>query len=177
MGVAAIAGDLLAPVVGQVLGPVLSDIGSAVGQGVTGGIGNILNEAMQAFKPLESLMQGFMPSQAQASPSPFSPGAFTQGAFDNPLGSIFGTQGSFGMQGGTSSSSGTQGLNPNALNVGGENFSQLQSDMQAAAQSGDPAQMEAAQQKMDQYTQMLNMLTSMEKSMNDVITNIARNIA
>ena len=68
-------------------------------------------------------------------------------------------------------------MDPTALNVGGENFSQLQSDMQAAAKSGDPAQMEAAQQKMDQYTQMLNMLTSMEKSMNDVINDIARNIA
>jgi len=169
--VAAIAGEVLAPVVGQVLGPVLGDIGSAVGKGLSGGIGNILQDAMKAFNPLESLMKGFMPSMTPANPTPFSPGFFNASTFNNPLGSIFENQGV------GSSSSSSQGFSASNLNVGGESFSQLQSDMQAAIKSGDPGQMQAAQQKMDQYTQMLNMLTSMEKSLNDVITNIARNIA
>lgn len=163
-----IAGPLLGPVVGEVMGPILGDIGSALGLGgkggAGGGIGDILKDVMQAFQGLEKGLQGMLPQFPQL------PNPFNIAQQDNPLKSIFGGSGGIGGGGGGRDFGGS-------LNVGGENFSQLMGDVKSAAASGDPGQIFAAQQKMDQYTEMMNMLTSMEKAMHDLISNIARNIA
>jgi len=171
--IGAIAADVLAPAVGSVLGPVLGDIGGALGLGgalggVTKGLSGILDKALQAFNPLGSLVSNFLPSLVQQQRPAFSPGGLNPGIINDPIGSLFGKGGSQGSQG---------GINANNLTVGGENFQQIQGDINAAAKSGDPAAMFAAQQKMDQFTQMMTTLSSMEKAMHDMMMAIARNIA
>jgi hypothetical protein len=124
---------------------------------------------MKAFNPLQSLLGGFQPSSPiSAMPFPFSPGGFNPGIINNPGGSIF--PGGFpGLPSPGGSPGGAGGFN--------ESFSQLQNDLQNAVKSGDPMQMFQAQQKMNQYQEMVGMLSSIQKAEHDLITQITQKIA
>ena len=171
-GVIGAVADIVAPMASSVLKPITDSIGSALG-GAVGGIVNnvssVIGQAMKAFNPLQSLLGGFMPqSPISQQPFPFSPGGFPNpGIFNNPGGSIFPFPG-IGT-GGTQGGSQAGGFN--------ESFSQLQNDLQNAVKSGDPMQMFQAQQKMNQYQEMVGMLSSMQKAEHDLITQITQKIA
>jgi hypothetical protein len=160
--------DNVAPMASSVLKPITDSIGSALG-GAVGGIVNnvtsVLGQAMKAFNPLQSLLGGFSPSSPISQmPFPFSPGGFgNPGIFNNPGGSIFPFPGV-----------GQGGQQQTGFN---ESFSQLQNDLQNAVKSGDPMQMFQAQQKMNQYQEMVGMLSAMQKAEHDLITQITQKIA
>jgi hypothetical protein len=165
--------DIVAPMASSVLKPITDSIGSALG-GAVGGIVNnvssVIGQAMKAFNPLQSLLGGFSPSSPISQmPFPFSPGGFgNPGIFNNPGGSIFPFPG-IGTGGNQTGGGSQTGFN--------ESFSQLQNDLQSAVQSGDPMQMFQAQQKMNQYQEMVGMLSSMQKAEHDLITQITQKIA
>jgi beta-glucanase (GH16 family) len=78
--------------------------------------------------------------------------------------------------GGDLGTSGTAWANAAAKASGGKSYSQLQSDLQAAEQSGDPAKLAAANAAIQRYDNFAQMLSDAEKKRNDTIASISRNL-
>lgn len=174
------AGDLVSGNVGGAVGDLGQAGSSLIGTAVNGfmatnpeisKLGNVGN----MIGGLLGQAGGFNPAQAGGSPLPFGLGNLLPGILQNPLGCIFGG----GPGGGTSLPGlpGGTGGSTGAGGAGGENWSQLQSDMQAAAKSGDPMQMMQAQQKINQYQEMVTMLSTMQKAEHDLLMGIMQKIA
>jgi len=169
----------------SVLKPITDEIGKVAGQAVGGlvgqvggGVEGLIGQAMKAFNPLGSLLGGFQsPGLTPSMPFPFSPGGMSPGVFNNPLGNIFGGGGFPGVGGGGFPGVGGPPGGGSPSTGVNESFGQLQNDMQAAVKSGDPMQMFQAQQKMNQYQEMVGMLSAIQKSEHDLITSITQKIA
>jgi len=149
--------------------------------GKMGGVANMLGGLL-------GQAGGFNPAQGSGNPSPFNLGGILGGILGNPLGNIFGGGGFPGLPGlpglpgfpgGGGGGPITGGTPPGAGGAGGpqESWGQLQQDMQAAAKSGDPMQMLQAQQKIDAYKQMVNLMAAAEKANDDMLEGIIQKIA
>ncbi len=186
------AGDLASGNIGGALGDIgqagQSLIGTAVKGfvatnpeiGKMGGVANMLGGLL-------GQAGGFNPAQGCGNPSPFNLGGILGGVLGNPFGNIFGGGGLPGLPGlpgfpGGGGGGITGGTPPGTGGAGGaggpqESWGQLQQDMQAAAKSGDPMQMLQAQQKIDAYKQMVNLMAAAEKANDDMLEGIIQKIA
>jgi type III secretion apparatus needle protein len=180
---------LVAPIIAPLLGPIVSDVAQAVG-GAVGqagqGLSGLVGQLFKSFNPLQSLLGGGQnQGAAQSSPFPFNLGNLAQGIFNNPLGALFGgnkgggNSGGGGVGAGLAASVGGGGQNWSdlAAKSAGASWGDLQNQMKAAQASGDPAQMAAAQQKIGQYTNFVEMMSQLQKTMHDAEQAIIRNIA
>ncbi len=194
------ATDLLSGNVGGAVG----DIGKAGSSLVQTAVNGFMATNPEASKlgPIANMLTGlvgqaggFNPAQGAGNGSPFNLGGILGGILQNPFGNIFGGGAGGGFPGlpglpgfpggggfpgfpGTGGTGGTGGAG-GAGGTGGpqESFAQLQQDMQKAAQSGDPMQMLQAQQKMDAYSQMVNLLSATEKKFDSMMEGIIGKIA
>jgi hypothetical protein len=175
--------ELVAPLAMQALGPIVQDIGKSLG-GALGGLGGaqqgagglqgILQEITQTLGQLQKLLGG--PQQGgicPGQPFPFSPGQFPPGIRDNPFSRLPNFTGGGSGDLGTS---GTAWANAAANAAGGKSYSQLQADLSAAEQSGDPAKLAAANAAIQRYDNFAQMLSDAEKKKNDTIASISRNL-
>jgi hypothetical protein len=181
--------ELAAPLLAPMLQPIMQDVEQAAGgiigaagnsiegllggQGGQGGQGGILGQLFGALNPLQQLMGG---SQSQgmcpASPFPFSQSGFPSGLINNP----FPGMPPFGGNGGVSGINGNQWANEAANASGGESYNQLQSDLQSAEKSGDPAKIAAASANIDRYDNFVQSLSNAEKKQDDTQAAIIANL-
>jgi hypothetical protein len=189
------ATDLLSGNVGGAIGDLGKAGSSLIGTAVNGFMAT--NPEASKLGPIANTLTGlvgqaggFNPAQGAGNGSPFNLGGILGGILQNPFQGIFGGGGFPGLPGlpgfpgggggfpgfpGTGGTGGTAGTG----GTGGptESFAQLQQDMQKAAQSGDPMQMLQAQQKMDAYSQMVNLLSATEKKFDSMMEGIIGKIA
>jgi hypothetical protein len=84
--------------------------------------------------------------------------------------------GGFGGNGGTTGISGNQWSDQAANASGGESYSQLQSDLQSAEKSGDPAKIAAATANIGRYDNFVQALSNAEKKQEDTQAAIIANL-
>jgi hypothetical protein len=159
VGLTAELGPLAGPLVSQLVDPILQQMFSGQGgPGGSGGTGQMDPLSMlQQFMGLNQQSGGLQNAYGLASPSPYS-GAIVR---DHR-----GVGGSYpgGYPGGIG------GGSPGGVNFGGSGYGpsgqyqQLQSNLQQAAQSGDPQKMYQAQQAMDQYNRCWEFMQQEEQA-------------
>jgi len=190
-----VVGNILCPGLPELLEPVVGGIANATGGGShsaqAASSGGMMGMMSNFLNPLNMMMPGFQNTGSISPfPMPFSPTGFNSGIFNNPLSSVFPpipqSVKNMAIDWGQPQNIGlmtpgklptTVGDAPGTKGGAAESWSQLQADVKAAAQSGDPEQMMEAQQKMSEYQQMISLLSAMQKSQNDMIMSVVRNIA
>jgi hypothetical protein len=171
--------ELAAPLLAPMLQPIMQDVEKAVGGvigsagksiegllGGQGGQGGILGQLFGSLNPLQQLMGGFQnQGMCPAMPFPFSQSGLPSGILNNPFsqlpnfGSGFGGSGGGGVTG----IDGNQWSDQAANAAGGESYSQLQSDLQSAEKSGDPAKIAAATANIGRYDNFVQAISNAEK--------------
>src|SRR5215831_788426 len=174
--------EIAAPLVGQLIQPIMQDVEKAVG-GIIGQVGKeigkdlsgLVGQMFQSLNPLQQLMGGFQNPGCQQQPFPFSQNGFPPNSFNNPWTNMpqFG-----GGQGGgpVTGVDGNQWSNMAANAAGGESYSQLQSDLQAAEKSGDPAKIAAATANIQRYDNFVQAMSNAEKKQDDTAAAIIANL-